>query len=167
MHRFDMRFIDPDHDPWQALESEARDAGAREPVGHLLLDPAQWTAVRERWPAKLPVGVTLANDVDLDDIAADLDRFALVALQFPKFTDGRAYSQARLLRVRHRYAGEVRATGAVLVDMLPLLARTGFDSVVLRADQSRAAAERALGFFARHYQGDVHEPRPRFARAAA
>lgn len=162
-----MRFIDCDHDPWQALEPDAGDAGAPEPAAHLLLDLAQWNAVRERWPGELPVGLTLANDADLEDVAVDLGRFALVALQFPKFTDGRAYSQAHLLRVRHRYAGELRATGAVLVDMLPQLARTGFDAVVLRADQSRAAAERALRFFAGHYQGDVHEPRPRFARVGA
>jgi uncharacterized protein (DUF934 family) len=161
-----MQFIDPDHDPWRALESEGTDAAAFEPAAHLLLDLAQWKAAREHWPAGLPVGVTLANDAALDAVAADLARLDLVALQFPKFTDGRAYSQARLLRARHRYAGALRATGEVLVDMLPLLQRTGFDAVVLRADQSRAAAERALGFFAGHYQGDVREPRPLFARRA-
>jgi uncharacterized protein (DUF934 family) len=58
----------------------------------------------------------------------------------------------------------VRASGEVLVDMLPLLHRTGFDSVQLRADQSIEAAERALRIFAGHYQGDVVEPRPHFSR---
>ena len=168
MHRpgSDMRFIDPDQDPWQALESDAGDAAVLEPAAHVLLDLVEWNLVRERWPAALPVGLTLPNDAELDDIAMDLERFSLVVLEFPKFTDGRAYSQAHLLRVRHRYAGELRATGAVLVDMLPQLARTGFDAVVLRPDQSRAAAERALRFFAGHYQGDVHQPLPRFARVA-
>jgi uncharacterized protein (DUF934 family) len=88
-------------------------------------------------------------------------------LHFPKWVDGRAYSQARLLRMRLRYGGEVRATGDVLVDMLPLLQRTGFDAVVLRHDQSIEAAERALGFFPGHYQGDAQDNRPLFARAAA
>jgi uncharacterized protein (DUF934 family) len=97
----------------------------------------------------------------------DLPRFALIALQFPKWTDGRAYSQARLLRARLRFQGEVRATGEVLVDMLPLLHRSGFDAVLMRADQSLDSAQRALRFFAGHYQGDVHEPRPVFARPAA
>ena len=162
-----MQFIDPDHDPWRAAETEGADDAGLEPAAHLLLDLAQWKAVRERWPAGLPVGLTLANDADLDAVAADLARLHLVALQFPKFSDGRAYSQARLLRARHRYAGVLRATGEVLVDMLPLLQRTGFDAVVLRADQSRAAAERALGFFAGHYQGDVRVPWPLFTRRAA
>ena len=65
--------------------------------------------------------------------------------------------------------GEIRATGDVLVDMMSLLHRTGFDAVALRGDQDRAAAERALGFFAArgHYQGDVRQPRPAFARDLA
>ncbi|TMH29925.1 MAG: DUF934 domain-containing protein [Betaproteobacteria bacterium] len=112
----------------------------------------------------MPVGVLLANDADVEELAADLPRLGVVALQFPKWIDGRAYSQAHLLRSRYRFAGEVRATGEVLVDMLPLLKRTGFDAVVLRADQSIDAAERALRFFPGHYQGDVHDGRPLFAR---
>jgi len=88
----------------------------------------------------------------------------LIVLHFPKWVDGRAYTQARLLRARYRYAGQVRATGDVLVDMVPLLARTGFSAAQLRSDQNREAAERALGFFAGHYQGDVQQPKPAFAR---
>jgi uncharacterized protein (DUF934 family) len=81
--------------------------------------------------------------------------------------DGRAYSQARTLRARLGYRGDLRATGEVLVDMLPLLQRTGVTSVVLQQGQSQAAAERALGFFAGHYQGDVQAPQPAFARDTA
>ncbi len=109
----------------------------------------------------------LANDVDVETIAPDLDRYASIALVFPQWTDGRAYSQARLLRVRYRFRGEIRATGEVLADMTPLLARSGFDAVQLRADQSQDVAERALGFFPDgHYQGDVRESLPRFRRGA-
>ena len=89
------------------------------------------------------------------------------ALQFPKWTDGRAYTQARLLRTRYRYRGEVRATGDVLVDMLPLLQRTGFDAVCMRHGQRLESAMRALGYFAGHYQGDVTQPLPVFARDLA
>ena len=114
-----------------------------------------------------PVDFVLANDVDVETIAADLDRYASIALVFPKWTDGRAYSQARLLRVRYRFRGEIRATGEVLADMTPLLARCGFDAVQLRPDQAQDVAERALGFFPDgHYQGDVREPLPRFRRSA-
>jgi len=74
-------------------------------------------------------------------------------LQFPKWVDGRAYTQARLLRRRYRFAGEVRAIGDVLVDMVLLLQRTGFDAAVLRRDQSLDAADRALMFFPRPLPG--------------
>ena len=108
---------------------------------------------------------TLANDVDVESIAAELPNLTVIALNFPKWVDGRAYSQARLLRARYRFKGEIRATGEVLVDMLPLLERTGFTAVQLRADQDEEAARRALSFFpSGHYQGDVGHPQPLFAR---
>jgi uncharacterized protein (DUF934 family) len=161
-----MQFIDTHKDRWHALGGDDGPPVSITPVPNLLLDLAQWHAVRASWPATIPVGLKLANDQDVELIAADLPRLALVVLHFPKWVDGRAYSQARLLRSRWRFQGEVRATGEVLVDMLPLLQRTGFSSVVLRADQSREAAERALGFFPGHYQGDADDNRPLFAKPA-
>ncbi len=162
-----MRFVDIHKDRWHALGGEDGPPVSINPEPYLLLDLAQWHAVRAQWPAGVPVGLKLANDQDVEDVAADLPRFGLVALHFPKWVDGRAYSQARLLRVRYRFGGELRATGEVLVDMLPLLARTGFDAAVLRHDQSREAAQRALGFFPAHYQGDAADNRPLFARPGA
>jgi uncharacterized protein (DUF934 family) len=162
-----MKFIDPHKDRWHALGGEDGPPVSINADPYLLLDLSQWHAARAQWPAGVPVGLKLGNDNDVEDIADDLGRFALVALHFPKWVDGRAYSQARLLRARYRFAGEIRAVGEVLVDMLPLLQRTGFDAVQLRADQSLESAQRALRFFAGHYQGDVHEPRPVFARPAA
>ena len=158
-----MRFIDIHRDPWHALGGDDGPPVSITPAPHLLLDIAQWHAVRAAWPAGMPVGVRLANDADVEDIAADLPRLNLIALNFPKWVDGRSYSQARLLRSRHRHAGEVRAIGDVLADMLPLLQRTGFDAVVLRHDQRIEVAERALGFFPGHYQGDTRDNRPLFA----
>jgi uncharacterized protein (DUF934 family) len=159
-----IRFIDARRDPWRTLGGDDGPHVSITPEPHRLLTLAQWHSVRATWPADVPVGVTVPNDSDIEDLEADLPRLALVALQFPKWTDGRAYSQARLLRVRLRYAGEVRATGEVLADMLPLLRRTGFDAVLLRADQSEDVARRALGFFPGHYQGDVDDPKPLFAK---
>jgi uncharacterized protein (DUF934 family) len=158
-----MKFVDTARDPWRALGGEDGPPVSITPAPHLLLDLIQWHAVRAAWPAGMAVGLRLANDQDVEDIVADLPRLSLVALHFPKWVDGRAYSQARLLRSRYRYGGEVRATGDVLVDMVPLLQRTGFDAVLLRHDQSVDAAERALGFFPGHYQGDVRDNRPLFA----
>jgi uncharacterized protein (DUF934 family) len=112
--------------------------------------------------------LTLANDADVEALADQIAAADVVALQFPKWVDGRAYSQAALLRRRLGFKGEIRAVGEVLVDMLPLLQRTGFDAVQLRADQSVEAAQRALGFFEQgHYQGDVRDTQPWFARRAA
>ena len=161
-----MRFIDIHKDRWHALGGEDGPPVSITPDAHLLLDSNQWHAARAQWPHGLPVGIRLANDQDVEEIAADLPRFGLVALHFPKWVDGRAYSQARLLRSRYRFAGEIRATGEVLVDMVPLLARTGFDAVLLRHDQAIDAAERALSFFPGHYQGDAADNRPLFARPA-
>jgi uncharacterized protein (DUF934 family) len=113
----------------------------------------------------MPVDVELANDAAVESIVAELGNVASIGLVFPKWTDGRAYSQARLLRVRHRFAGEIRASGDVIADMAPMLVRCGFDAVQLRADQSEALAERALSFFANgHYQADANEPLARFLR---
>jgi uncharacterized protein (DUF934 family) len=89
---------------------------------------------------------------DVLALAAQITPLQAVVLQFPKWTDGRAYSQAVLLRNRLRFAGDIIAAGEVLVDMLPLLRRCGFTAVQLAAGQSQTAAERALGYFDGHYQ---------------
>jgi len=162
-----MKFIDLHHDQWHQVLGE--DGPVVHPDAHAqqLLSLEQWHAVRDSWPEGLAVGVQLSNDFDVEALADDLPRLSLITLNFPKWVDGRAYTQARLLRVRYRFTGEIRAVGEVLVDMLPLLARTGFDAVQLRADQSVEAAKRALRFFPGHYQGDASEPRPHFAQAAS
>lgn len=162
-----MKFIQTPQDPWRTVHGDDGPMVTITPLPHRLLGWLQWSGVRHHWPEGMPVGVILGNDQDVRDIEADLPRLGLIALQFPKWVDGRAYSQAHLLRSRYRFKGEIRALGEVLVDMLPLLQRTGFDAVVLRADQSREAAERALTFFPGFYQGDVQEHRPLFARPAS
>ena len=162
-----MKFIDTHHDQWHTVGGEDGPQSHPPIKSHSLLTLGQWHAVRERWPADKPVGVIVANDVDIETLEADAAKLALVVLNFPKWTDGRAYTQAHILRKRYRFGGEIRATGDVLVDMMSLLHRTGFDAVALRGDQDRAAAERALGFFAArgHYQGDVQVTKPVFSRA--
>ena len=107
----------------------------------------------------------LANDANPAEV--NLDGVERIDLHFPKFTDGRAYSQAFLLRRRLGFKGELRATGDVLVDQLQLMQRSGFDAAVLRADQSMAAAERALALFADFYQGDAAHPQPHFTSTGA
>ena len=110
--------------------------------------------------APLPEGTLhLTNTDDVLARAEEIRAHAAVALHFPKWTDGRAYSQAVLLRGRLHYAGEISATGDVMADMLPLLRRCGFDSVQMRGDQRLESAQRALGFFDSHYQTVLAERR--------
>ncbi|MEY2838931.1 MAG: hypothetical protein RJB60_1230, partial [Pseudomonadota bacterium] len=161
-----MKFIDTHHDQWHTVGGEDGPQSHPPVKSNSLLTLAQWHAVRENWPADKAVGVILPNDTDIETLEADTAKLSLVVLNFPKWTDGRAYTQAHILRKRFRFAGEIRATGDVLVDMMLLMQRTGFDAVVLRRDQSLEAANRALMFFPGHYQGDVKERRPVFARPA-
>jgi uncharacterized protein (DUF934 family) len=87
-----------------------------------------------------------------------------VELHFPKFTDGRAFSQALLLRRRRRFTGDIRATGDVLIDQLVQMQRTGFSSAVLKDGKDPADAQRQFERYVAYYQGDLTEPRPLFAR---
>ena len=162
-----MRFVDANQDLWHAAVDQGGTLPTPGAGAAHLLTLEQWQAVRGHWPREAQAGVVVPNEVDVESIAPDLPRLALVALQFPKWIDGRAYSQARILRRRLRFGGEVRATGEVLVDMLPLLQRTGFDAVQLRADQSPEAGRRALRYFSDHYQGDARQTHPLYARSAA
>ncbi len=106
----------------------------------------------------------LAND--LDPRTLDLAGVTRIDLQFPAFTDGRAYSQAFLLRRRLGYAGELRATGDVLIDQLVQMQRTGFDVAVLKEGVDASAAQRQLDRYAGFYQGSAVETQPHFAKAA-
>lgn len=115
-----------ENDPWRRLDA------AQEPPaeGHVLLSLAAWQQLA---PAKhnsnVAFGVLLQPGESAEMIADDLPRLALVAVNFPKFTDGRGYSTARILRDRYKFAGELRATGDILFDQLQLYARCGFDTL--------------------------------------
>ncbi len=103
------------------------------PDGKVILTQAQWqTASADARIGKMPLGLLIEPGQDLRTIALDLPRFALVAVAFPKFTDGRGYSLAHRLRGNFGFAGELRATGEVLFDQLQFLARCGFDSFEIK-----------------------------------
>lgn len=106
--------------------------------------------------------LVLANDADPMDVPLEgVDR---IELDFPKFTDGRAFSQAYLLRRRRKFAGDIRATGDVLIDQLVQMYRTGFSSAVLKEGKDPAEAERQFARYAEFYQADAREAQPHFAR---
>jgi uncharacterized protein (DUF934 family) len=93
-----------------------------------------------------------------------LDGVDRVELQFPKFTDGRAFTQARLLRQRRGFTGDIRATGDVLVDQLVQMYRVGFSSAVLKEGKDPGDAVRQFERYAAFYQGDAVTTQPLFAR---
>ena len=106
--------------------------------------------------------LVVGNDADVAQLSLDgVDR---IELNFPKFSDGRAYSQAYLLRRRRKFAGDIRATGDVLIDQLVQMQRTGFSSAVLKEGKDIADAQRQFDRYAAYYQGDL-QTRPHFARA--
>jgi len=109
-----------------------------------------------------PSVLRIANDVD--PATCTLQGVTRVELHFPKFADGRAFSQAVILRRRLGFQGDIRATGDVLIDQVQQMSRTGFSSAELRADQSLDKARAQLQRFADFYQGDAHQAQPRFAR---
>lgn len=96
--------------------------------------------------------LVLPNTVDVLKLGSQLDGIELVVLDFPKFTDGRAYTQARLLRERLGYKGELRASGAVYIDQLPFLVRCGFDSFASTQKGFAEALARARRLFSVVYQ---------------
>jgi len=116
------------------------------PAARFLADNAEFAA------RAAPTGVLWPNDRDIAELAPHLDRLALVALVFPTFRDGRAYSQARVLRERLGFSGELRATGQVLRDQFVLLARAGFDAFEVAKDADARAFSDALARYSVFYQ---------------
>lgn len=112
-----------------------------------------------------PDVIELENDADPRSLSLEgVDR---VELSFPKFTDGRAFSQAFLLRRRLGFKGEIRATGDVLIDQLVQMQRSGFDAAVLREDQNAEHAQRQFDRYQSFYQGDTVATVPHFIAGAA
>jgi uncharacterized protein (DUF934 family) len=108
--------------------------------GAVLISAARFLENPEGVLAKTAkLGVIWPNNRDLDDLLPYLDRLAAVALVFPSFRDGRAYSQARLLRERHGYRGELRATGQVLRDQFLFMLRAGFDTLEVKKESDAEA----------------------------
>jgi uncharacterized protein (DUF934 family) len=111
-------------DPWTTVADDAALPEGRPSI--VSLD--RWTRERKALERHSGgIGVRLRSDQSPAPIAEDLGRLALVALEFPKFTDGRAYSYARLLRERYGFRGELRAVGNILRDQLAFMTRCGFD----------------------------------------
>jgi len=132
-------------DPWVCWDD---DPDSDPSVGAVIVSLKQWRDSRDRLLARAtPLGIVLTSEQTPGEIEADLKYFDLVALDFPVFTDGRAYSNAKRLRQRYGYTGEVRAVGQVQRDQYLALHRCGFDALVIRQGETEEdwkAATRAI-----------------------
>ena len=122
------------------------------PPGDVIVSLARWHEERALLRTRAGrTGVLLEPGDDVDRLAPDLDGLDLVALDFPGFADGRGYSQARLLRERFGFRGEIRATGYLSSDLLPFMERCGIDAFEVPAEMVSAALD-AFGELSVHYQ---------------
>ncbi len=138
------------------------------PEGDIIFPLAVWQARKaEIVSCHKRIGLLLKPEERVEDIAADLDYFIVIAIDFPKFVDGRGYSTASLLRQRYKYQGELRAVGDVLHDQLFYMQRVGFDSYALNDGKNLTYAI-AAGFspFGDAYQASTSQPQPHFRRRA-
>jgi len=157
------RHVEPER--WRFLGVAPDTVPEELPRGPIAVPLEAWRQRRAELGARTePVGVWLSPDDDPRALACDLARLAFIAVHFPRFTDGRGYSIASLLRQRHGYRGELRAFGDIGRDQLFYLARVGFDSYRLAAHHDPHAALGAFDDFSVRYQGAVDEPLPLFRR---
>ena len=150
-------------DDWQVLRPAA-DEPAIVPAGHVIAPLAIWLERQSELAARGDVGVWLAGTDDPANLEASLPALSVVAVDFPKFTDGRGYSIAYLLRSRFGYRGQLRAIGDVLPDQLFYMKRVGFDAFAVRADKDIRQALRSLRPFTDAYQGSWDNAVPAFRR---
>jgi len=157
-------------DTWQTLalaEGETPETVAL-PAGDILFPVAVWLARKtEIIATHKRIGLIIQPDERVEDIAGDLEYFIVIAVNFPKFVDGRGYSTASLLRQRYAYQGELRAVGDVLHDQLFFMRRVGFDSYALKDGKNAVyALEAGFSSFSDAYQGSTSQPQPYFRRRA-
>ncbi|MCH8237596.1 MAG: DUF934 domain-containing protein [Proteobacteria bacterium] len=136
-------------DPWVHVADEV----AVPASGPVIVGLKRWRAERETLLKRAdPVGVRLQSDHTAGDVAEDLEHLGVVALAFPAFTDGRAYTNARRLRERHGYTGEVRAIGNVLRDQYLFMGRCGFDALEVKEGETEQDWQRATGVITVFFQ---------------
>lgn len=158
-------------DDWQVLRPQAGDDlhAISVPAGKHIVPLKLWLAQREpllrRQQETRDLAVWYASDDNAADLQQDLALFELVAIDFPKFADGRGYSIAYYLRNRYQYQGELRAIGDVLRDQLFYMKRVGFDAFAVRADKNIHDAVKSLSDFSEKYQAAWDEKNPLFRRA--
>lgn len=153
-------------DDWSVLrlaEGETPEAVAV-PEGRVIVPLKVWKAQADKLKARAELGVWFASDERPEELKGELEHFKVIAVDFPKFADGRGYSIAYNLRARLGYTAELRAVGDVLRDQLFYMQRVGFDAFAVRADKNIHDAVKGLTDFSEKYQTSWDEKNPLFRR---
>lgn len=154
------------NDDWTILrlqESESPET-VNIPPGKIIVPLKVWLAQRAALQGRADLGVWLASDERPEELKGGVEKFAVIAIDFPKFADGRGYSIAYNLRARLGYTGELRAIGDVLRDQMFYMQRVGFDAFAPRPDRSIHDALKGLSDFSETYQTSVDHKFPLFRR---
>jgi len=154
-------------DDWTVLRLNEQESAGSVVVaaGKVIVPLKVWQAQRDALQQRAEIGVWLASDERPEDLQGDMQRFSVIAVDFPKFSDGRGYSIAYNLRARLGYTGELRAIGDVLRDQLFYMQRVGFDAFAPRSDRKIEDALKALTDFSEVYQTSFDQKLPLFRRA--
>jgi uncharacterized protein (DUF934 family) len=154
-------------DDWTVLrltENETPDA-VSVPAGKVIIPLKVWLLQRESLLSRTDIAVWFSSDEQAKELKEDISRFSLLAVDFPKFADGRGYSIAYNLRSRFNFTGELRAIGDVLRDQLFYMQRVGFNAFATREDKNIHDAIKGLTDFSEKYQTSWDEKNPLFRRA--
>lgn len=153
-------------DQWTLLGADTELAKALN-TPQAIVPFALWQQHKSQLQAVSPLGIWLESNEAIEDLSEDLTHFAVIALNFPVFTDGRHFSSARLLRERYGYTGEIRAIGDVLRDQLFFMQRCGFDAYAIRADRCPTDALQSLTELSVTYQAAYDQTLPLYRRRSA
>lgn len=154
-------------DDWNVLRLAETDTPEHVavPAGKTIVPLPVWLAQRATLSQRSDIAVWFPSDAQASELGEDIQRFPLLAIDFPKFSDGRGYSIAFNLRQRLHYQGELRAIGDVLRDQLFYMQRVGFNAFATRPDRSIQDALKGLTDFSERYQAAWDEKNPLFRRA--
>jgi uncharacterized protein (DUF934 family) len=153
-------------DDWTVLKLEEGQAPESVAVaaGKVLVPLKVWQAQRDALATRADVGVWIDSDERAEALKDDIAKLPVIAVNFPKFADGRGYSVAYNLRMRLKYTGELRAIGDVLRDQLFYMQRVGFNAFAVREDKNINDALKSLNDFSQPYQNSVDLKAPLFRR---
>ncbi len=154
------------HDDWQVLRLNEGDTpeAVSVPSGKTLVPLKVWLVQRAALLHRADIGVWFASNERVEDLQDDVAKLPVIAVDFPKFGDGRGYTIAYRLRNRLSYRGELRAIGDVLRDQLFYMRRAGFDAFAIRADKDIHEALKSLQDFSITYQASTDDTQPLFRR---